>query len=81
MSDILEMLTRVMVELIAAIMALTGSLAAVAEVPQDSPTVAVSHPADDCFEDQDWVTVDWRTPGAYDMNNGTRLCVNRDGGS
>ena len=41
-------------------------------------TAQAGHPADQCQEDEDWATVHYQTPGAYDMNNGTRQCVNRE---
>jgi hypothetical protein len=46
--------------------------------PTTTTTTAPSHPADRCQEDEDWATVHYQTPGAYDMNNGTRQCVNRE---
>jgi hypothetical protein len=60
------------------IVGMPGNGATEAQEPQPI-VIQAPHPADQCQEDEDWATVHYQTPGAYDMNNGTRQCVNREG--
>ena len=85
MTDYYDQLARLLVSLLVALLALFGTSADPTTTTSTTTTTTTSTTTPElvyrspCHEDENWLVVDYRTPGALEDASGvSRLCVHYD---